>query len=106
MRRSGPQNSWVIYAGDAQRASLMPVGGDRFYFFFDVPLAESVAKTNIPEGDIRAELSQHFAGWAEPVQQLIQKLDPCHHQPRPHPRHRAPAQTGERTHCPAGGCGP
>jgi FAD-dependent urate hydroxylase len=71
-----PANSWVIYAGDAQRASVMPVGGDRFYFFFDVPLAESVAKTNIPE-DIRAELSQHFAGWAEPVQQLIQTLDPA-----------------------------
>ena len=70
-----PKNSWVIYAGDAQRASLMPVGGDRFYFFFDVPLPESEAKTDAP-GEIREELSQHFAGWAEPVQQLIQKLDP------------------------------
>jgi FAD-dependent urate hydroxylase len=71
-----PQNSWVIYAGDAQRASLMPVGGDRFYFFFDVPLSETLAKDPNPQGDARTELGHYFAGWAEPVQQLIQQLDP------------------------------
>ncbi|MDA0867386.1 MAG: FAD-dependent urate hydroxylase HpxO, partial [Cyanobacteria bacterium] len=71
-----PANSWVIYAGDAQRASLMPVGGDRFYFFFDVPLPASAAKTASP-GDARTELGHYFAGWAEPVQKLIQRLDPA-----------------------------
>lgn len=68
-----PERSWVIYVGHHRRASLMPVGGDRFYFFFDVPLP--------PGGDAnrdhyRAELSRHFAGWAPPVQQLISRLDP------------------------------
>ncbi len=66
------KESWVIYVGDGQRASLMPVSGDRFYFFLDVPLAYGVE----PQADIRAELKAHFAGWAEPVQQLIARLDP------------------------------
>ncbi len=68
-----PVNSWVIYVGQHQRASLMPVGGNRFYFFFDVPLPKGTP--NQPE-QYRAELSKHFEGWAEPVQRLIQTLDP------------------------------
>ncbi|MEM8808611.1 MAG: FAD-dependent urate hydroxylase HpxO [Cyanobacteria bacterium P01_G01_bin.38] len=67
-----PKNSWVIYVGDHQRASMMPVGGDRFYFFFDVPLPKEIE----PKGDAREELSGYFKGWAEPVQNLIQQLDP------------------------------
>ncbi len=67
-----PSNSWVIYVGDGQRASMMPVGGDRFYFFLDVPLPKAVQ----PQADIRAELSHYFAGWATPVQTLIQYLNP------------------------------
>ncbi|MBE9075982.1 FAD-dependent urate hydroxylase HpxO [Romeria aff. gracilis LEGE 07310] len=69
-----PKNSWVIYVGDHQRASMMPVGGDRFYFFFDVPLpkgTESQAET------YREELAGFFKGWADPVQTLIQRLDPA-----------------------------
>ncbi|MEM9980341.1 MAG: FAD-dependent urate hydroxylase HpxO, partial [Cyanobacteria bacterium P01_D01_bin.2] len=71
-----PKNSWVIYVGDHQRASMMPVGGDRFYFFFDVPLEVSLAKETEPKGDAQEELSGYFKGWAEPVQTLIQQLDP------------------------------
>lgn len=68
-----PANSWVIYVGDHKRASLMPVGGDRFYFFFDVPMP----KGSIADSErYRAELAAHFQGWAEPVQRLIQRLDP------------------------------
>lgn len=65
------KESWVIYVGDAQRASLMPVGGDRFYFFFDVPLPFE----SEPADDPRAELRGYFEGWAEPVQRLISALD-------------------------------
>ena len=64
---------WVIYVGEGKRASMMPVGGDRFYFFFGCPKQQGT--TTAPE-DIRAELSETFAGWAQPVQHLIQKLDP------------------------------
>ncbi|MGB3614979.1 MAG: FAD-dependent urate hydroxylase HpxO [Elainellaceae cyanobacterium] len=68
-----PRNSWDIYVGNGQRASLMPVGGDRFYFFFDVPLSKGTEKN---PANIRQELSQHFAGWAKPVQALIERLEP------------------------------
>ena len=67
-----PKQSWVIYVGRHQRASMMPVGGDRFYCFFDVPLPQGAE----PLGDTRAELTHYFKGWAEPVQQLIQQLNP------------------------------
>ena len=68
-------DTWAIYVGDHKRVSLMPVGEGRFYFFFDVPLpVESAA--NVPD-DLRAELAGYFAGWAQPVQTLIQRLDPA-----------------------------
>jgi FAD-dependent urate hydroxylase len=68
-----PPNTWVIYVGNHQRASLMPVAGDRLYFFFDVPLPPG---TTAEPDQYRAELSQYFAGWAEPVQSLIAQLEP------------------------------
>ncbi|MEM6838078.1 MAG: FAD-dependent urate hydroxylase HpxO [Cyanobacteria bacterium P01_C01_bin.120] len=66
-------DSWVIYVGEGKRASMMPVGGDRFYFFFGCP--KPPGTTTAPK-DIPAELADIFAGWAEPVQHLIKKLDP------------------------------
>ena len=68
-----PLDSWDIYVGNGQRASVMPVGGDRFYFFFDVPLPKGTERN--PE-HFKQELSEHFKGWANPVQNLIQQLDP------------------------------
>ncbi len=68
-----PKDSWVIYVGDHQRASMMPVGDDRFYFFFDVPLPKGTQSN--PE-TYREELSGYFKDWADPVQTLIQTLDP------------------------------
>ncbi|MGB3300326.1 MAG: FAD-dependent urate hydroxylase HpxO [Phormidesmis sp.] len=68
-----PNNSWDIYVGDGQRASLMPVGGDRFYFFLDVPLPKGTENNS---DSYREELSEHFAGWAPPVQKLIERLEP------------------------------
>jgi FAD-dependent urate hydroxylase len=69
-----PSNSWVIYVGEHKRASMMPVSGNRFYFFFDVPLPK---ETPADPDCYQAELKQHFQGWAEPVQQLIERLDPA-----------------------------
>jgi FAD-dependent urate hydroxylase len=66
--------SWTVYVGKGQRASMMPVGGGRFYFFFDVPLAQGLDNDR---GEYRAELSRHFADWAAPVRALIQRLDPA-----------------------------
>ncbi|PSF37900.1 monooxygenase [Aphanothece hegewaldii CCALA 016] len=67
------ENTWVIYVGDHQRASMMPIGGDRLYFFFDVPLAKGTPCN--PEL-FKAELKEHFQGWAEPVQMLIDRFNP------------------------------
>lgn len=68
-----PPNTWIIYVGDHQRASMMPIGGDRLYFFFDVPLAQGTPCN--PE-NFKAELKEHFQGWASPVQMLIDRLNP------------------------------
>ena len=68
-----PLNRWDVYVGEHKRASMMPVGGDRFYFFFDVPLPKGTVSS--PE-TYREELSSFFKGWAAPVQTLIARLDP------------------------------
>lgn len=67
-----PPQTWVIYVGDHKRASMMPVGDDRFYFFFDVPLLKGTQ----PNLNVPSELKAFFSGWAEPVQTLIDRLDP------------------------------
>jgi FAD-dependent urate hydroxylase len=66
-------NTWVIYVGEYKRASLMPVGGNRFYFFFDLPVTEDTAPH--PQG-IRAELLESFQHWSHPIPSLVQALDP------------------------------
>lgn len=66
-------DTWAIYVGENKRAAMMPVGGDRFYFFFGCPLPLG---TSTPPEKRRTELANHFAGWATPVQNLIQHLDP------------------------------
>jgi FAD-dependent urate hydroxylase len=68
-----PKNTWVIYVGDHKRASLMPVAGDRFYFFLDVPLP---ADTPDHPDQYRIDLKQYFQGWDQPVQTLIERLNP------------------------------
>ncbi len=64
---------WVIYVGDGKRASMMPIGDNRFYFFMGCPKPQGTS--TLPE-NIRAELKEIFTGWAQPVQNLIEKLDP------------------------------
>jgi FAD-dependent urate hydroxylase len=69
-----PKTSWDMYVGHHQRASFMPVGGDRFYFFLDVPMPPGTVGS--PE-TYREALSIAFKGWADPVQRLIERLDPA-----------------------------
>ncbi len=68
-----PADMWAIYVGEHKRASMMPVAGDRFYFFFDVPLPTGSSCDRV---NYRTELKEYFQGWAEPVQLLIDRLDP------------------------------
>jgi FAD-dependent urate hydroxylase len=74
---TGPElpaaDTWTTYVGEHKRVALMPVGGERFYFFFDVPLPESSA----PAAALRDELRGYFASWAAPVHALIDRLDPA-----------------------------
>jgi FAD-dependent urate hydroxylase len=67
-------DTWSTYVGEHKRVSLMPVGGGRFYYFFDVPLPLGSPPLDADHG---RELARHFAGWAEPVQRLIQRIEPA-----------------------------
>ncbi len=69
-----PATRWTVYVGKGQRASMMPVGEGRFYFFFDVPLPKG---TPNDRSIYREELRDHFAGWAAPVRELIERIDPA-----------------------------
>jgi FAD-dependent urate hydroxylase len=64
---------WVLYVGDSKRASMMPVGGNRFYYFFGAPMPEG---TTVESQHLRTELATLFKDWPKPVQNLIQTLDP------------------------------
>ncbi len=66
-------DNWVIYVGEGKRASMMPIGGNRFYFFFGCPMEKG---TVVEPVDRRDELAQRFAGWPQAVQNLIAELDP------------------------------
>jgi len=66
-------DNWVIYVGEGKRASMMPVGDNRFYFFFGCPMAKG---TTVEPKDRQAELKELFAGWSKAVQNLIERLNP------------------------------
>lgn len=66
-------DNWVIYVGQGRRASMMPIGGDRFYFFFGSPMQKG---TQVEPKDRQTELAKTFAGWPTPVQNLVQAIDP------------------------------
>ena len=57
-----------------KRVSLMPIAGGRFYFFFDVPLPVGLPNERY---NYKTLLKQYFTGWCEPVQKLIDKIDPA-----------------------------
>ena len=68
----GGPTGWTMFVGDHQRVSTMPVR-DACYFFFDVTTPDPTLDT---ERDPQDLLREHFAGWAAPVADLIERLDP------------------------------
>ncbi|WP_394547262.1 FAD-dependent urate hydroxylase HpxO [Pantoea ananatis] len=67
-----PADQWTTFVGEGKRVSLMPVSGNRFYFFFDVPLPSGLAQDR---STMRHDLQHYFSGWSEPVQKLIAAID-------------------------------
>ncbi|WP_428946091.1 FAD-dependent urate hydroxylase HpxO [Pantoea sp. FN060301] len=68
-----PLTQWTTFVGEGKRVSLMPVAGNRFYFFFDVPLPAGLAEDR---QTLRDDLKRYFSGWAPQVQKLIDKINP------------------------------
>lgn len=68
-----PAQQWTTYVGEGKRASLMPVADGRFYFFLDVPLPAGLDNNR---DEYKKLLKLYFADWCQPVQQLIERLDP------------------------------
>jgi len=69
--RIGPLDQWTTYVGDGKRCAVMPVAGDRFYFFVDVPGPSGVIE------DRMAALEAAFGSWGAPgVRALLDGIDP------------------------------
>lgn len=69
--RIGPLDQWTTYVGDGKRCAVMPVAGDRFYFFVDVPGPSGVIE------DRMAALEDAFGSWGAPgVRALLDGIDP------------------------------
>ncbi|WBV19919.1 FAD-dependent urate hydroxylase HpxO [Pantoea piersonii] len=69
-----PDDQWTTFVGEGKRVSLMPVSRNRFYFFFDVPLPKGLEEDR---STLKADLRRYFQGWAQPVQRLIEAIDPA-----------------------------
>ena len=67
-----PADQWTTFVGEGKRASLMPVAGNRFYFFFDVPLELGLENDRT---QYKKLLKQYFDGWCPQVQTLIDAID-------------------------------
>lgn len=72
--RIGPVNQWTTYVADGKRVAVMPVAGDRFYFFCDVP---QPAGLPYDRSEGKQPLLDAFAGWAPGVQALLDSIDPA-----------------------------
>jgi FAD-dependent urate hydroxylase len=69
--RIGPLDQWTTFVGDGKRCAVMPVAGDRFYFFVDVPGPSGVIE------DRMAALETAFGSWGAPgVRALLDGIDP------------------------------
>ena len=69
----GAGDAWTTYVAEGKRAAVMPVAGDRFYFWFDVP---QPAGLPYDRAEGKAPLEAAFAGWAPGVEALIAAIDP------------------------------
>jgi FAD-dependent urate hydroxylase len=68
-----PANRWTTFVGQGKRVSLMPIAGNRFYFFFDVPLQAGLPNQ---KEHYKSLLRGYFDGWTQQVHTLIDRLDP------------------------------
>jgi FAD-dependent urate hydroxylase len=69
----GPATQWTTYVAEGKRCSVMPVAGDRFYFFADIPQPAGVPYDRA-EG--KRPLEAAFGGWAPGVRALLDAIDP------------------------------
>ncbi len=69
----GPAHQWTTYVGDGKRCAVMPVAGDRFYFFVDIPQPSGLP---YDRADGAAPLQEAFGDWAPGVQALLAAIDP------------------------------
>lgn len=71
----GPATQWTTYVGDGKRCAVMPVAGDRFYFFVDVPQPAGLPYDRAVDGT--APLEAAFGSWGAPgVRALLDAIDP------------------------------
>ncbi|MFJ6651674.1 FAD-dependent urate hydroxylase HpxO [Microbacterium sp. NPDC091313] len=74
--RISPIDQWTTYVADGKRCAVMPVAGDRFYFFVDVPQPSGMPYDREVDG-IRP-LQEAFGSWGAPgVQALLEAIDPA-----------------------------
>ena len=65
-------DTFAFFVGTGRRAATMPVANGRFYFFFDFQTTPELDKL-----DMREQLAQQTDGWCDPVQRLIESIDPA-----------------------------
>ncbi|MFM7244762.1 MAG: FAD-dependent urate hydroxylase HpxO [Planctomycetaceae bacterium] len=70
----GPATQWTTYVAEGKRCAVMPVAGDRFYFFVDVP---QPAGRPYDRAAGTRPLEEAFDGWAAGVRTLIDAIDPA-----------------------------
>lgn len=68
-----PADQWTTFVGEGKRVSIMPIAGGQFYFFFDVPLPLGLEEDR---STVVTDLKGYFQDWAEPVQKLIDAINP------------------------------
>jgi FAD-dependent urate hydroxylase len=68
-----PADQWTMFVADGKRVSVMPIADNRFYFFFDVPLPLGLPQDR---STVKNDLTGYFQDWAQPVQTLIDAIDP------------------------------
>lgn len=69
----GRATAWTTYVAEGKRAAVMPIAGDRFYFWFDIPQPSGLP---YERGDL-TPLLEAFGDWAPGVQELVSAIDPA-----------------------------
>ncbi|MDW6001805.1 FAD-dependent urate hydroxylase HpxO [Vibrio mangrovi] len=68
-----PADQWTTFVAEGKRVSVMPIAGNRFYFFFDVPLPKGLPEDR---STLTMDLRRYFQDWSPAVQKLIDQIDP------------------------------